>query len=55
MQHIDISREIEIRLECRNQHKETGSLRNPYEKGTIPALVFEDEALKIKFKGDLAS
>ena len=45
MRDISMAEEQVIRHICRAQYSEEGKVQNPYERGTIQALIWGDEAL----------
>jgi len=45
MRDISMAEEKVIRHICQAQYRAEGKVRNPYERGTIQALIWGDEAL----------
>lgn len=52
--HFTASEESAIRYTCREQYKQEGTTRNPYQSGTIEALIWIDEAQKIRFEDEVS-
>lgn len=50
--HFTASEESAIRYACREQYKQEGTTRNPYQSGTIEALIWIDESQKIMMDED---